>query len=120
MRGLILILILLVVVAIAAIATGFLNIDQTRGAQVPQVSVTGDGVVAKGGQAPKFDVDTGNVKVVPPQIQVTPKQDGTAPAQAQPQPQPQRQAQPQQQAQPKAAPKPAAPSAPATTDSTQR
>jgi hypothetical protein len=110
MRGLILILILLVVAAIAAIATGFINIDQTRGAQVPQVSVTGEGVVAKGGQAPKFDVETGDVKVVPPQIQVTPREDGQQGApQAQPQPQP-AQPQPQQPAQP----------TPATTDSTQR
>lgn len=109
MRGLILILILLVVAVIAAIATGFLNIDQTRGAEIPQVTVTDNGVVAKGGQAPAFDVDTGKVQVKPPEIQVTPT--GDAPAQ-QPAPQPQPQAQP-------AAPTQTGP-APATTDSTQR
>lgn len=112
MRGLILILILLVVAAIAAIATGFINVDQTRGAQVPEVSVTDNGVVAKGGQAPKFDIDTGNVKVVPPQIQVTP--DGEA---GQPAGQPQQAAPPPQRTQPTPQP---APAAPATTDSTQR
>ena len=117
MRGLILILILLVVAVIAAIGTGFLNIDQTRGAQVPAVSVTDNGVVAKGGQAPAFDIDTGKVEVVPPKIQVTPRTD-EQPSAAQsgtpaPQPQPQPQAQPRQ-------PAPAAPEAPATTDSTQR
>lgn len=104
MRGLILILILLVVAAIGAIATGFLNIDQTRGAEVPKVTVTDNGVVARGGQAPAFDIDTGDVKLVPPKIEVTPKEDERQPQQAQP-----------QQAQP-AAP---ASSAPATTDSTQ-
>lgn len=114
MRGLILILILLVVVGIAAIATGFLNFDQTRGAKVPAVAVTDNGVVLKGGQAPAFDVDTGKVKVTPPQIQVTPEGDGKA-ASTQPQP-----AQPQtQSAQPRQAPQPATPAAP-TTDSTQR
>ena len=111
MRAVILILILLVVVAIAAIATGFLNIDQTRPAEVPQVSVTGNGVVAKGGQAPAFDVDTGKLQVTPPQIQVTPT--GDAPAG---QPAPQAQPRPAQPATQAPAPAPA----PATTDSTQR
>jgi hypothetical protein len=109
MRGIILILILLVVAAIAAVATGFLNIDQTRGAEVPAVSVTDNGVVAKGGQPPAFDIDTGKVKLVPPKIEVTPRPDNEAapapaPGATQPQPQPQ----------------PPAQAAPATTDSTQR
>ena len=109
MRGLILVLILLVVAAIAAIATGFLNIDQTRGAEVPQVTVTDNGVVAKGGQAPAFDLDTGKVKVSPPRIEVTPNADAAAPGTAQPQPSPRDQTQQQP-----------APAAPATTDSTQQ
>ncbi len=110
MRGVILILILLVVAAIAAIGTGFINIDQTRGAEVPAVSVTDNGVVARGGQAPAFDVSTGKVELVPPKIQVTPQGDQQpAPAQG-PVPAP---SQPQPQQQPPAA-------APATTDSTQR
>jgi beta-lactam-binding protein with PASTA domain len=110
MRGLILILILLVVAAIAAVATGFINIDQTRGVEVPAVSVTDNGVVAKGGQAPAFDVDTGKVKVVPPQIQVTPRSDSPPePAGQQPSPT-QQQPAPQPQSEPAAA----------TTDSTQR
>jgi DNA-binding transcriptional regulator of glucitol operon len=117
MRGLILILILLVVAAIAAIATGFLNIDQIRGAQAPAVSITDNGVVAKGGQAPAFDVDTGKVAVQPPRIEVTPSQPegGTQqpqpqqPQQARPQPQPQQPRNGQQQ-----------PQGTATTDSTQR
>ena len=63
MRAIIFILIIAVIVVIAAIATGFLDINQVRGAKVPQVAATGNGVVAKGGQAPAFDVQTGSVKV---------------------------------------------------------
>jgi hypothetical protein len=104
MRGLILILILLVVAAIAAIATGFINVNLTRPAEVPAVDVTGNGVVAQGGQAPAFKIETGKVQVKPPEIQVTPRPDNAAVA-------------------PQPAPAPATPSAqpePATTDSTQR
>ena len=63
MRTAILVLILLIVAVIAAIASGFLDINQIRGAQAPQVSATSNGVVAKGGQAPAFDVETGSVKI---------------------------------------------------------
>jgi len=63
MRALILILIVAVIIVIAAMATGFLNISQTREAKVPQVTATRNGVTAKGGQAPAFDVETGSVKV---------------------------------------------------------
>ena len=63
MRAVLLVLIVAVVAIIIAVATGFLNINQIRGAQAPQVSATSNGVVAKGGQAPAFDVQTGSVKV---------------------------------------------------------
>ena len=63
MRAVILILVIIIVAIIAAIATGFLDINQIRGGKAPQVSTTGNGVVAKGGQAPAFDVETGTVKV---------------------------------------------------------
>jgi len=63
MRAIIFILIVVVLVIIAGIATGFLDINQIRGAKVPQVATTGNGVVAKGGQTPAFDVQTGSVKV---------------------------------------------------------
>ena len=81
MRTIILILILAVVALIAAIQTGFLDISQTRSAEVPAISATGDGVTATGGQAPAFDVETGsvgigsqpaNVTVQVPQVQVRP------------------------------------------------
>ena len=63
MRTVIIILILAIVVVIGGIASGFININQIRGAQAPQVSATNNGVVAKGGQAPAFDVETGSVKL---------------------------------------------------------
>jgi len=63
MRAVLLVLIVVIVGALAAIKTGFIDINQTRGAQVPQISATHNGVTAKGGQAPAFDVETGSVKV---------------------------------------------------------
>ena len=63
MRAIIFVLILAVLVVLAGLATGFLNINQIRGAKVPAVAATGNGVVAKGGQAPAFDVQTGSLKV---------------------------------------------------------
>ncbi len=63
LRTIILILIVVVLLIIAALATGLLDINQIRGARVPQVSATGSGVTAQGGQAPAFDVQTGSVKV---------------------------------------------------------
>ena len=63
MRTVFLILIVAVLALIAAIATGFLDISQTRSAKVPQISTDGNGVTATGGQAPAFDVQTGTVSV---------------------------------------------------------
>ena len=63
MRSILLILIIALVVVLIAVVTGFLDINQIRGAKAPQVSATTDGIVAKGGQAPAFDVETGSVKV---------------------------------------------------------
>jgi hypothetical protein len=63
MRAVLLILILAVLVVVATIATGFLNNKQIRGGQAPQVTATRNGVTAKGGQPPAFDVETGSVKV---------------------------------------------------------
>jgi hypothetical protein len=72
MRAIILILILAIVALIIAVATGFLDISQTRGAKAPQLSTTGNGVTARGGQAPAFDVETGSVSLgtKPKQVQV--------------------------------------------------
>jgi hypothetical protein len=62
-RAILFILIIAVLAIIAAIASGFLDINQIRGARAPQISTTGNGVTAKGGQAPAFEVETGSVKV---------------------------------------------------------
>ena len=63
MRAVLLILILAVLVILAGVVTGFIDINQIRGARAPDVSATSNGVVAKGGQAPAFDVETGSVEV---------------------------------------------------------
>jgi uncharacterized protein involved in outer membrane biogenesis len=63
MRAVLLVLIIVVIAVIAAVATGFLDINQIRGGRVPQVSASSNGISAKGGQAPAFDVETGSLKV---------------------------------------------------------
>ena len=63
MRAVLLILVIIVVAIIAALATGFININQIRGGTAPQVATTQNGVTAKGGRAPSFEVETGSVKV---------------------------------------------------------
>ncbi|HET9810908.1 MAG TPA: hypothetical protein VFP53_04345 [Sphingomicrobium sp.] len=79
MRTILLILIVAVVGLLIAVATGFLNITQTRSAEAPQISAQGKGVTARGGQSPAFDVETGSVSigtkktnVVVPTLQVVP------------------------------------------------
>jgi hypothetical protein len=63
MRAVLLILVIIVLAVIAAFATGFININQIRGGTAPQVAATRNGVTAKGGRAPSFEVETGSVKV---------------------------------------------------------
>jgi hypothetical protein len=63
MRVVLFVLIVAVIAVIAGVASGFLNISQTREARAPEVSTTSNGVSAKGGQTPAFDVQTGSVKV---------------------------------------------------------
>jgi hypothetical protein len=63
MRAILFILILAVLVVLAGVVTGFIDINQIRGAQAPVLSATHNGVVAKGGQTPAFDVETGSVEV---------------------------------------------------------
>ena len=63
MRAILFVLIVAIIAIIGAIATGFLNVNQTREARAPEVTATRNGVTAKGGQAPGFDVETGSVKI---------------------------------------------------------
>ena len=81
MRAVLLVLILAVVAIIAAVASGFLDINQVRGARAPDIEASRSGVTASGGQAPAFDIETGSVgvgtrdaKVKVPAIQVNPAQ----------------------------------------------
>lgn len=62
-RAIIVILILAILVLLAGIGTGFIDINQIRGAKAPELSATSNGVVAKGGQTPAFEVETGSVTV---------------------------------------------------------
>lgn len=85
MRAILFVLIIAVLAIIVAVATGFIDINQIRGAKAPQISATGNGVMAKGGQAPAFDVETGSVKVGTkdskvkvPTLQVVPPQNQAA------------------------------------------
>ena len=87
MRAILLVLILAVVALLIAVATGFLDISQTRQAKAPQISTTGNGVTAKGGQTPAFDVETGSVSVGTkpqsvqvPSLQVNPPANNAQPA----------------------------------------
>ena len=92
MRAVLLVLILAVVVIIGAIATGFLDISQIRGARAPDIDASRNGVTATGGQAPSFDVETGSVGVGSrdavikvPEIQVNPPANQAAPQNQPPQ-----------------------------------
>jgi hypothetical protein len=87
MRAVILILVLAVILLIVGVASGFIDINQTRGAKAPEISATGNGLTAKGGQAPAFDVETGSVKVGTgnatvkvPKLEVVPPENQAAPA----------------------------------------
>ena len=70
MRAILLLLIVGIVALILAFATGFLHLNQTQEARVPSVAASSRGVVAKGGQAPTFEVETGSVAVGTQQKQV--------------------------------------------------
>lgn len=63
MRAIILVLVVIIIALIAAIGTGLIDINQIRGAKAPEITATRNGVTAKGGQAPAFEVETGSVKV---------------------------------------------------------
>ena len=93
MRAILLVLILAVVVLIGAVATGFINISQIRGARAPDISASSNGVTASGGQAPSFDIETGSVGVGTrdatikvPELKVNPPANQAAPVQGPAQP----------------------------------
>ena len=63
MRKIFLLLIVAVLAVIVAIKLNLLSFMQTVPAQAPGVQVTSNGITATGGQAPKFEVQTGTVAV---------------------------------------------------------
>ena len=63
MRAILLILILAVVAIIAAIATGLVDISQTREARAPGLEASDGQIRAEGGQSPAFEVQTGSVGI---------------------------------------------------------
>ena len=63
MRKIFLFLIVAVLAVIVAIKLNLLSFLQTAPAQAPGVEVTTNGITATGGQAPKFEVQTGTVAV---------------------------------------------------------
>ena len=90
MRAVLIVLILLVAAVLIAVGTGFLDINQIRGAKAPEITTTSNGVVAKGGQRPAFDVETGslevgsrNATVTVPTLEVKPPADQPAANEAQ-------------------------------------
>lgn len=52
------VILIIVALVVAAFAFGFINIDQTKTAKLPDVKVE-----TSGGQAPAFDVDTAQIDV---------------------------------------------------------
>ena len=63
MRAILFVLILVVAALILAIASGYLDIDQTQPVKVPQIETGDGGISTSGGQLPSFDVETGSVSV---------------------------------------------------------
>ena len=63
MRAIFLILIIAVVAIIGAVSVGLIDISQVRGARAPSVEANNGRITATGGQAPKFEVETGSVGV---------------------------------------------------------
>jgi FlaG/FlaF family flagellin (archaellin) len=62
-RAVLLIAIIVIAAVIAAVATGFININQTQPAEAPQVGAADNGVSAQGGRPPAFEVETGSIRV---------------------------------------------------------
>lgn len=63
MRAILLILIVAVVALIGALATGYIDVSQTRAARAPKIEATDGAIRAEGGQSPAFEVQTGSVEV---------------------------------------------------------
>ena len=63
MRTIFLILIVAVVLLIGAVATGIIDIRQTKSASLPTVGAENGAVTAQAGRPPEFEIQTGTVAV---------------------------------------------------------
>ena len=63
MRAFFFVLIVAVVALIVLIQTGLVGVSQTQPARLPSVAAQDGKIVARGGTAPAFDVQTGSVGV---------------------------------------------------------
>ncbi len=63
MRAIFLILIVAVVALIAAVLTGMINLRQTQPGVAPGITSENGKIVARHGQAPAFDIETGSIGV---------------------------------------------------------
>lgn len=63
MRAFFFVLILAVVALIVLVQTGLVGVSQTQSARLPSVVAQDGKIVAKGGTAPAFDIQTGSVGV---------------------------------------------------------
>lgn len=71
MRATLLILILVVATLIAAIATGYIDITQTRQARAPKIKAADGKISATPGRMPAFEAETGSVEVGTREANVT-------------------------------------------------
>jgi hypothetical protein len=79
MRAIFLILIVAVVALILAVMSGMINLRQTEPAVAPGIETSDGKIVARKGQAPAFDIETGsigvagsNASVAVPKIEIKP------------------------------------------------
>ncbi len=63
MRAIFLVLIIAVVALIIAVLTGMVNLRQTEPAVAPGIAAENGKIIARPGQAPAFDIETGSIAV---------------------------------------------------------
>lgn len=100
MRALLILLVIVVIGVIVAVATGLIDVNQTKNAQSPQIRVEGGQLPSFDVKTPEVSVGTTNSSVTVPDVSIgTRRESVTLPTvsvkkpdqQAEPQPQPQAQ-----------------------------
>ncbi len=79
MRAIFLVLIIAVVALIIAVLTGMVNFRQTEPAVAPGIAAENGKIIARPGQAPAFDIETGsigigtgNASIAVPKVEIKP------------------------------------------------